>query len=226
MPAICVEAYCNIGISLFEKGLTICIEIINFVFTGGKVKRIGLVLIVIFATTAIFGQGMENISKSKSTDLGLKRVGLRLGLVIPSAVYDPAFAASGNIDFGEIIPQLGLSGEVDFWRSGADIPDNPGDRRHYMCLGGGITLSWRPDFDLKIKPYIGAGLGAYYYKPTYPENYDTDEPADFNPFELHFELGGDYPINEKYTATAAFRANISNISSYFILVGMRMDLGK
>ena len=72
------------------------------------------------------------------SQLGLKHIGLRGGVVFPTVKYQTTYGLSMVLDMGTITPFLGLDISAHYWRS--KVYDT-GEYVHYSCLGGGVTLN-------------------------------------------------------------------------------------
>jgi len=165
---------------------------------------------------AIYPQGLGNVSGGSGSDIGFKKAGLRMGLTIPSANYDPAFGVGVTADLGKINEMIGLGVEVDYWSS----QKGEGYKEQTKtCFGGGVTAYLYPKLDFPFTSYIGAGLGVYRYSLTHTESLKKNDLEETKVFEPHFEIGGRYPYMENLEFTGAFRINVSDVSTYSILVG-------
>ena len=186
-------------------------------------KRFYTVMFILIVVSGCFAQGMSNIAKKKGPEFGLKSAGVRVGAVIPSTKYDVTYGISGIVDLGTITDFLAVGAELDYWRAkqhtnGADV--------FYRGLGGGVSVYYLPAFDWKIKTRVGVGIGVYSYLKDYPDNWDQTDKSEVNPFEPHFEISGDYPLEGDIDITTALRANLSNISAYSIYVGAKFKIKK
>jgi hypothetical protein len=185
-------------------------------------KRVICSLLFLSVTAALFSQGLGNLSSGSGPKLGLKKAGLRAGLVIPSTKYDPGFGLGAEVDLGNLTGILGLGIDFDYWHASEENSDKT--ITGYSCLGVGLNALIRPQLDTKVGIVFGGGIGLNHYKRDYPENWSNTDETETNPFEPRVFIGAEYPYSPKIDFIAKFKATFSNVSSYGIYLGAQFSL--
>ena len=134
---------------------------------AGWIKGISLAIALtfIFASQA-FAQ--QQATASDNTGLGLKGIGVRIGLADPEDASS-ALLLGAHIDAGEFVKNVHVVPSVEYWSVGNDVGAYNADFSD-LALRLGVNV----DFPLqgqRITPYLGGGLGLHHLK------FDTNVPG-------------------------------------------------
>lgn len=146
---------------------------------GRMAAMTGLVLAVSLAlTTPALAQ-----SGNQATGLGIRGLGVRLGLVDPEDASS-ALMYGVHLDAGTIVTNVHLVPSVEYWNVGSDVGIYNTD---YSDLA--IKLDANVDFplqDQRLVPYLGGGLGLHRVK------FDSNVPGvgDKSDSKLGFTVQG------------------------------------
>lgn len=123
-------------------------------------------LIVIAAVVCCVGLSAVPNESSADSDIGLKGIGGRLGIVDPQGAYNSTVTFGMVFDFGTLAPGLHWDGAITYWRSEHRWPYYP---PYYWDLGDLALRTGLKYYFLagEWHPLIGGGLGIHNYRSYY-----------------------------------------------------------
>lgn len=178
-------------------------------------KRI-IVVLMIIACGFIYAQG--------GPDLGLKKVGLKVGPAIPDSPYKVGFAFGLSADLGKLHDIIGMEGTLEYFR--VTKPEQEIYTDSHSDIAGIVTLKIMPEVsNLPFQPYLGGGIGFHYLTDTPDKVLQAYDPIEHSTrLELHLAIGATMEINEQIDGIFTFKVNLSDISTYNPYVGVMFDL--
>ncbi len=184
-------------------------------------KRIFFHLIII-AIIAGFTAGQTVINNYP--DIGLKRVGVKLGPAWPDRPYNVGFAFSLSGDLGKLHEVLGIEANMEYMRITKTVLETY--TNSLSDFSGIATVKFTPDIEsLPFDPYLGGGVGFHYYMTKLDERQSgaNEEPSEMR-LELHLAMGATMPIKEDIQGVFTFKINLSDISTYNPYIGVMFDM--
>jgi hypothetical protein len=173
----------------------------EFKIPEGMMKRwlvVGLVL-------AFSAMPLQNASAA--SDMGLKSLGVDLGLVDPENV-DGVVGFGASADWGMLSPRVGLSSNLGYWSKSEDL----GFGEEVSIRD--VSLSTRaryffPVSSAKFRPYMGGGLGLHFL------NAEFSSPA--------VDLGGGFFLPAMSVSESETKIGIDLGGGFVTPVGAKTD---
>lgn len=131
---------------------------------------LGLALFVAIAAAPAFAQQAE-----RTTGLGIKGIGVRLGLADPEDASS-ALLLGVHMDAGEFVRNVHVVPSIEYWNVGNDVGLYNAD---FSDLAFKLAVNFDfPLQDQRMVPYLGGGLGIHRLKfdtnaPGFPDYSDT-----------------------------------------------------
>lgn len=134
----------------------------------------GLSLALALAFTSR-GSAQTSSTSTKEPGLGIKGVGVRLGLDDPEGASS-AFMYGVHVDAGEFVRNVHIVPSVEYWSVGNDVGIYSADFSD-LAFRMGVNFDF-PLQDQRFVPYLGGGLGLHRLKfstdvPNVADNTDT-----------------------------------------------------
>ena len=154
-------------------------------------------------------------------DIGLKKAGVKLGLVIPDSPYDVGFALALTGDLGKLHEIVGIEAAIEYMRM---TKTEYNDVYHYARsdLSAIVTVKLMPQpKQLPFRPYLGGGLGIHHIFETVNI---IESPPSKTELELHIAIGATKELSEGIEGVFTFKVNLADISTYNPYIGVAFDL--
>ena len=184
-------------------------------------RRNALLLTLAFCATTLQ-------SAQAQSDLGLKGVGLAVGIVSPEDL-DATFGFGVSADMGSITPQIRLEPTLDYWSKSEDVFGGEFSVQDIMV--GAVVKYYFTVSNPKLRPFAGGGLGLHFLNAEVemvdPFTGGTMTVEDSSTkLGLHFGGGIGTPLNGRtsFVADAWFRF-VSDFSQYSLRVGLLHSFG-
>ncbi|RKZ28532.1 hypothetical protein DRQ36_10305 [bacterium] len=155
-------------------------------------------------------------------DMGLKKIGLRVGPAVPDSPYKVGFAFGLSADLGKLHQIIGVEGNVEYMR----VTKTVSEIFTYSHSDIGIIVTGKiiPEVrELPFQPYLGGGLGVHFLSDK-PDPNSSEQPESETRLELHIAAGATMPITDTIDGTFTFKVNLSDISTYNPYLGVLFKL--
>jgi hypothetical protein len=176
------------------------------------------------------------VQASANSDIGLKGIGVKVGLLVPEDPLDNTFTIGAVADLGTFIPQLHWDVSLQYWSAGY----NQG------IFGANYDWSWsdialkstvRYFFPVKsnLEPYLGGGIGMHFYSwkwdyPGYSYGGYVHPGASLSDtetkFDLHFVGGAQFSLAPNWKLQAEAEYAIADIDQFMLGANIIYILGK
>jgi hypothetical protein len=111
------------------------------------------------ASAIILAAGASQATaQARVPDTGMGAIGGNIGIIVPKDPFETDIALSGTFDY-YLTPRLSLRPGV-FWAE-PDVEDHDESLRR-IALMFDVIYNWEHG---KVHPFVGAGLGAYFFQP-------------------------------------------------------------
>jgi|CXWL01.1.fsa_nt_gi opacity protein-like surface antigen len=168
-------------------------------------------------------------SEENEHGLGLKEIGVTVGLVKPSSV-EGTFSVAGIADIGEVAPNVFLFPQVSFWQKSEKYSSTSSDSYKISEIGLQSDLHYYFPVKSSLDLYVGAGTGLFIL--TFSDTFSSYSLSQFG-FSL---LGGiEFPLSEKVTLTAELKQKFTlgsgdgysygGMNTFGINAGIRIPIG-
>ncbi|MBN1755008.1 outer membrane beta-barrel protein [bacterium] len=191
-------------------------------------RKVGLLIILLLIPVILTAEEVR--PQGSDIDIGFKSAGVKVGLVIPNHDnYYNTIGFAGVVFLGSFSKLIHLEAGFRYWNADMDYSgykDNPYDDGRFSDIMIFPTLKLVPPLkSLPIEPYLGVGLGVNMYK-TKPDNADNPIFSEESKTRLepHFDIGVSYDLIPEIKIVLSAQMNISDISSYYIDLGILFNL--
>ena len=187
-------------------------------------KRIVFAVVLLAATLPVMGQ----------VNIGLNGVGAQVGFVMPEDPIDNTIGFGANVDLGTLMPNLHLTGSLDYWKKSYD--DNWGSgygaydmEVSFSVISVAALAKYYFDMGQQFTPYAGGGLGLLFatskveVKSSVP-GVSGDESDTETELGVHLLGGASMPITPELDGFAELRYTLGDIDYFTILAGVTYAL--
>jgi hypothetical protein len=174
-----------------------------------------------FLTLALCSTGAQ--SALATTDIGLKQMGVAVGVVSPEDV-DTTFGFGIFADLGSVGPRVRIEPRIDYWSQSEDILGSELSVRD-ITVGTRVKYFF-PVSSTKVLPFGGAGLGLHFlnaevqvYDPFAGGTMTVEDSAT----KVGLDLGGGIvtPLNTRTNFHAeAWYGIVSDFSQFSLRLGL------
>ena len=169
------------------------------------------------------------------TDLALKGVGFRLGLVDPEDV-DATWQLGALAELGLITPKIGLETYFDFWSRSEDVFGGGEISLRDFVFGARCKYLFSVS-NPKLQPFAGGGLGFHIFRAgmdTPPVDYGggvvvPGVSVSDTEIKVGLDIGGGFALDVKpniAVLTEAWYSMVSEVSQLSIKAGVLFKLGR
>jgi hypothetical protein len=164
-------------------------------------------------------------NRETQSDIGLKGLGFRLGIVDPEGALDETIELGVVFEFGELIPQLKWDGSLSFWRAGRNYrywDNNHNDYRFYDWKLQDIILRTGVNYYFLGRdwvPFVGGGLGVHFYSWDY-NNAPAYNNSDESKIGVYLDGGIERTFSDAWTGQLLLQFDSAELDQTAILFNL------
>jgi hypothetical protein len=182
-----------------------------------RIVLVGALVLCLIAGSAVFA----------ASNIGLKGVGAKIGLVGPEGGIGSTIGFGGVVDLGWLTPQIGFEADVLYWSKSYNsgwYSDTYDVSYSQFSINALAKYYFEQKKGAKFHPYAGGGLGMGFWKVSWPKEANFLGDVSGSDLVINVLAGSKMALSPTMDGFAEFRYSIGGYDSWGIFAGVMFKL--